>query len=75
MLISTRVKLGLLQVIDMPSFLEHGICDEFKGVREVRHFTANNAHIDRFDPSQKTTFNALYDVTKTYVRTMQIWRL
>ena len=71
MLISTRVKLGLLQDIDMLLFFERGIRRGNNGVGELRHFTANNAHLEHFDPRQKTTFDAFYDVTLLYAGTMQ----
>ena len=71
MLISTRVKLGLLQDIDMLLFFERAIRGEINGVGELRHFTANNAHLDNFDPRRKTTFGAFYDVTSIYAGTMQ----
>ena len=71
MLISTRVKLGLLQDIDMLLFFERGIRGGINGIGELRHFTANNAHLDKFDPRQKTTFGAFYDVPSLYAGTMQ----
>ena len=71
MLISTRVKLGLLKDIDMLLFFERGIRGGINGVGELRHFTANNAHLDHFDRRQKTTFGAFYDVTSLYAGTMQ----
>ena len=37
----------------------------------MRNFTANNPHLNTFDPSQKTTFAAFYDVTSLYAGTMQ----
>ena len=71
MLISSSVKLGLLQDIDMLLFFERGIRGGINGVGELRHFTASNAHLDNFDPRQKTTFGAFYDVTSPYAGTMQ----
>ena len=71
MLISTRVKLGLLQDIDMLLFFDRGIRGGINGVGELRHFTANNAHLDNFDPRQKTTFGPFYGVTSFYAGTMQ----
>ena len=70
MLISTSVKLGLLQDIDMLLFFQRGIRGGINGVGELRHFTANNAHLDNFDPRQKTTLGAFYDVTSLYAGTM-----
>ena len=71
MLISTKVKLGLLQDIDLLLFFERGIRGGINGVGELRHFTANNPHLNNFDPSQKTTFGVFYDVTSLYAGTMQ----
>ena len=71
MLSSTKVKLGLLQDIDMLLFFERGFRGRINGVRELRHFTANKAHLDTFDPRQKTTFGAFYDATSLYAGTMQ----
>ena len=71
MLISTRVKLGLLEDVDMLLFFERGIRGSINGVGESRHFTANNPHLNTFDRSQKTTFGAFYDVTSMYTGTMQ----
>ena len=61
--ISTRVKLGLLEDIDMLLFFERRIRGGIKGVGELRHFTANNPHLN--------TFGAFYDVTSLYAGTMQ----
>ena len=52
-------------------FFERGIRGGINGVGELRHFTANNPHLNTFDPSQKTTFGAFYDVTSLYAGTMQ----
>ena len=71
MLISTRVKLGLLQDIDLLLFFERGIRGGINGFGELRHFTANNAHLYHFDPRQKRTFGAFHDVSSLYAGTMQ----
>ena len=71
MLISTRVKLGLLEDLDMLLFFERGIRGGINGVRELPHFTVNNRYLNTFDPSQKTTFGAIYDVLPLYSGTMQ----
>ena len=68
MLISTRVKLGLLQDIDMLLIFERGIRGGINGVGDLRHFTANNAQFHNFDPSQQTTFSAFYDVTSLHAK-------
>ena len=52
-------------------FFERGIRGGINGVGELRQFTANNPHPDNFDPRQKTTFGAFYDVTSLYAGTMQ----
>ena len=70
MLNSTNVKLGLLQDVDM-LFFERGIRGGINGVGELRHFTANNPQLKSFDPNEKTTFGAFFDVTYLYAGTMQ----
>ena len=69
-LISTYVKLGHLQDVDMLLFFERGIRGGINGVCELRHFTANNPHLNSFDPNEKTTFGAFFDVTSLYAGTM-----
>ena len=56
MLISTRVMLGLMQDIHLILFFEPGIRGGKNGDGELRHLTANEAHLDIFDPRHKTTF-------------------
>ena len=65
----SRLKLGLLKDLDLQLFFESGIRGGIKGVRELRHFTANN-DLDSFDPRQKT-FSAFHDVTSLYAGIMQ----
>ena len=67
----TNVKLGLLQDVDMLLFFERGIRGGINGIGELRHFTANNPHLNSFDPNEKTTFGAFFDVTSLYAGTMQ----
>ena len=71
MLNSTGVTLGLLEAVDMLLFFERRIRGGISGVAELRHFTANNPHLNTFEQSQKTTFGAFYDVTSLYAGTMQ----
>ena len=71
MLISSRVKLGLLQDIYMLLFFALGICGGINGVGELRHFRASTAPLDNFDPRQRTTLGAFYDVASLYAGTMQ----
>ena len=71
MLNSTKVKLGLLQDLDMLLIFRRGFRGGVNGVGELRQFTANNAHLDNFHPRQKTTLGAFYDVTSLYAGTMQ----
>ena len=71
MLISTNLKLRLLQDVDMLLFFERGIRGGINGVDELRHFTANNPHLISFDPNEKTTFGTFFDVTSLYAGTMQ----
>ena len=53
MLISKRVKLGLLQDIDMQLFFERGIRGGINGVGELRHFTAINFSSGQFRSESK----------------------
>ena len=71
MLISTNVKLGLLQDVDMLLFFERAIRGEINGVGELRLFTVNSPHLNSFDPNETTTFGAFFDVTSLYAVTMQ----
>ena len=71
LLIYTRVKMGLLEDVDMLLFSERGIRGGISRVGELRHFIANNPHLNTFDPSKKTTFGAFYDVISPYAGTMQ----
>ena len=52
-------------------FFERGIRGGISGVSELRHFTANNHHLNSFDPNEKTTFGVFFDVTTLYTGTMQ----
>ena len=52
-------------------FFERGIRVGIIGVGELRHFTANNPHLNSFDPNEKTTFGAFFAVTSPYAGTMQ----
>ena len=61
--ISTRVKVGLLEDIEMFLFYERGIRGGINGVGELRHFTANNPHLN--------AFGAFHDVKFLYAGTMQ----
>ena len=71
MLISTGVKLGLIEDVDMLLFFERGIRGGINGVGELRHFTANNLHLNTFHPSKRTILGAFYDLTSLYAGTMQ----
>ena len=53
MLISTNVKMELLQDVDLLFFSECDIRGGTNGVAELRHFTADNPHLNRFDPNAK----------------------
>ena len=70
MLISTNCKLELLQDVDMLLFFERGIRGGING-GELRHFTANNPHLNSFEPNEKTTFGTFFDLTSLYAGTMQ----
>ena len=70
MLISTIVKLGLLQDVDF-LFFERGVRGGMKEVKELRHFSAKNPHLNSFDPNRKTTFAVFFAVPSLYAATMQ----
>lgn len=71
MLITTRVKLGLLDDIDMLLFFEKGIRGGINGIGELRHFEANNKDMESFDRTKASVYGAFYDVTSLYAGTMQ----
>ena len=71
MLITTRVKLGLLSDIDMLLFFEKGIRGGINGIGELRHFQANNKDMESFDDKKPSVYGAFYDVTSLYAGTMQ----
>ena len=71
MLISTNVKMGLLEDINMLLFFERAVRGGLKGAGELGHFKANNPHMDSFDPNDAATFGAFLDFTSLYAGTMQ----
>ena len=52
-------------------FFERAIRGGINGVGELRHFKANNPHLECFDSNEKTTYGAFFDVTSLYAGTMQ----
>ena len=60
MLISTNVKLGLLEDIDMLLFFRTGYPWRYNGVGELRHFKASNPYLESFDGNETTTFGAFF---------------
>lgn len=71
MLITTGVKLELLQDIDQLLFFEKSIRGGINGLGALRYFEANNKYLDTFDPQKEATFGAFFDVTSLYAGTMQ----
>ena len=71
MLITTGVKLELLQDIDQLLFFEKGIRGGINGLGALRHFEANNKYLENFNPDEESTFGAFFDVTSLYAGTMQ----
>ena len=58
MLITTRVKLELLENVEQLSFPERGIRGDINGLGALRHFQANNKYPENFNPNEKSTFGA-----------------
>ena len=71
MLITTGVKLELLQDIDQLLFFEKGIRGGINGLGALRHFEANNKYLENFNSKEQSTFGAFFDVTSLYAGTMQ----
>ena len=72
MLITTGVKMELLQDIDQLLFFEKAIRGGINGLGALRHFEANNKYLDNFNPEKDVTFGAFFDVTSLYAGTMQM---
>ena len=77
MLISTKVKLGLLWDVETLLFFERGIRGGINGVGEYRDFIANNPHLNRFDPNGETPRKTFFDETSLYDGTIKnaFWKL
>ena len=71
MLITTGVKLELLQDIDQLLCFEKGIRGGINGLGALRHFEANNKYLENFNSNEECTFGAFFDVTSLYAGTMQ----
>ena len=70
MLITTGVKMELMQDIDQLLFFEKAIRGGINGLGALRHFEANNKYLDNFNPEKDVTFGAFFDVTSLYAGTM-----
>ena len=57
-----RANLGLLSDIDMLLFFEKCIRGGINGIGELRHFQANNKHMESFDNTKLSVYGAFYDV-------------
>ena len=71
MLITTGVKLELLQDIDQLLFFEKGIRGGINGLGALHHFEANDKHLENFNSNEESTFGDFFDVTSLYADTMQ----
>ena len=71
MLITTGVKLELLQDIDQLLFFEKGIRGGINGLGALRHFEANNKYLENFNSKEESTFGAFFYVISLYAGTMQ----
>ena len=71
MLITTGVKLELLQDIDQLLFFDKGIRGGINGLGARRQFEANNKYLEKFNSKEESTFGAFFDVTSLYAGTMQ----
>ena len=71
MLITTGVKLELLQDIDQLSFFEKGNRGGINGFGALRQFEENNTYLENFNSKDESTFGAFFDVTSLYAGTMQ----
>ena len=71
MLITTGVKLELLQDIVQLLFFEKGIRGGINGLGALHHFEANNKYLQNFNPNEESTFGAFFDLTSLYAGTMQ----
>ena len=65
MLITTGVKLKLLQDIDQLLFFEKGIRGRINGLGALRHFEANKNHLENFNSEEESTVGAFFDVNVT----------
>ena len=71
MLITTGVKLELLQDIDQLLFFERGIRGGINGLGALRHFEANNKYLEFLNSKEEFTFGAFFDVASLYAGKMQ----
>ena len=59
MLITTRANLRLLNDIDMLLFFEKGVRGGINGIGELRHFQANNKHMESFDDTKPSVYGRI----------------
>ena len=71
MLITTSVKLALLQDIGQLLFFEKGIRGGINGLAALRLFKANNTHLEYFNSDKESNVGAFFDATSLYAGTMQ----
>ena len=71
MLITTGVKLELLQYIDQLLLFQKGIRGGINGLGALRHFEANKKYLKNFNSKEESTFGAFFDVTSLYAGTLQ----
>ena len=71
MLLTARVHLCLLSVIDMLWFFERGIRGGINGIGKLRHFRANNRDLQDFFESKAKVYGAFFDFTSLQAGTMQ----
>ena len=70
MLITTKVKIELLDDIDKLLFCEKAIRGSLNGVGSLRYFKANNKYLKNFNDDETTVFGAFFDVTSLYAGIM-----
>ena len=70
MLITTGVKLELLQDIDQLLFFGKGICGRNIGLGAFRHLKANSKYLENVNSNKESTFGAFFDVMSLSSGTM-----
>ena len=70
MLITTKVKIELLDDIDKLLFCEKAIRGGLYGVGSLRFFKANSNYLNTFNEDETSVFGAFFDVTSLYTGIM-----